>query len=85
MRALNRSEELGRYKAGDSLQDFNATSAQRDEAALLSDLFMVSGVAITSLSLYFDFDQLNPPIQKSTVTLSFAPNGPRSKEHSNEV
>ena len=53
VQALNRSETLGNYQAGDSLQDFNRTYQERDQAALLSDLFMLSGVAIGSVGLYF--------------------------------
>ena len=53
VQALNRSETLSSYKTGDSLQDFNRTYQERDQAALLSDLFMLSGVAIGSVGLYF--------------------------------
>ena len=77
VRALNRSEELGRFQAGDSLQDFNSVASQRDEAALFSDLFMVSGVAIASLGLYF---ALRPSLksetsQRAEIDLSLSPQG----------
>ena len=77
IRALNRSEELGRFGPGDSLQDFNRVESQRDEAALLSDLFMVSGVAISSLGLYFALrsDKTQEESSVSSLHLSFSPNG----------
>lgn len=76
VRALNGTEELNRYGEGDSLQGFNAAYRQRDQAALFADVLMVSGVAISSLGLYFALrpDMTSDLGRSSSVSLSATPN-----------
>lgn len=77
VQALNRSDSLNSFKAGDSLQAFARTYQERDQAALLSDLFMISGVAISSIGLYFALKA--PPVttssDKASISLSFTGQG----------
>ena len=75
VRALNRSEELRRFGEGDSLQLFNKVYDERNQAALLSDIFTISGVAIGSLGLYFALKPSSKQSTKRTVAISLTGNG----------
>lgn len=83
VRALNRTDTLNSYQAGDSIQDFNRTYQERDQAALLSDLFMLSGVALGSLGLYFALK--SPPSQASSSSTSIPGQMPNKSDNSSQT
>lgn len=74
-RALNRNDQLKQFGEGDSIQRFNTIYDERDQAALLSDIFTISGVALGSLGLYFALRPVKQNTSDTSVSLSFSGQG----------